>query len=124
MNNNSSYTIFDELMQELENSLIHGSMQVDMNARQQEINLELMAVAHLQTTIASNVLVLASRILGLPVEIRDQIAGCLGMSCEELRKIVETGGEITPDAAMNTAVLCLSSVLRSMKHIALEGKNL
>ncbi len=118
MNNSHEHTVFDELMQELESSLVQGSLQVGLAARQKEISIDLMAVAHLQTTIAASVLLLAERLMQLPCEMRNEITECLGLSHEDLRKIMETGKEITPDAAMKNAVISLSTVASSLKHTA------
>ncbi len=122
MRDEEKFTIFDGLMQQLEDSLEDGSLQVGLKACREEVNLDLMAIAHLQTSIAARVVILAGKLLNLPCEIRDSVMEHTGFTSEKVQQIVQKGGEITPAASLDAALVCLECVMRSMEQQAGTGE--
>ncbi len=115
MRNDPVFTYLDELMESLHACIVEGSLQVQLSARQAEVNLDLLAIAHLQTSISAHVLVLARKFLSLPCEVREQIMDQTGISAETIQKIEETGEDITCATAIDTAASCLQRVARCME---------
>ena len=109
-----TFTYLDKLMESLSACILEGSLQVQLTARQTEVNLDLLAIAHLQTTIAANVLVLARKLMDLPCEIREQIMECTGIHSQRVHEIVRMGEDITCATAIETAASCLQNVLQCL----------
>lgn len=116
MRDEEKFAIFDDLFCQLENSLIDGKLQRELCTRQKQVQLDLMAIAHLQTTISAHAVLFAEKILNLPCEIRDSVIEFTGLSRENVQEIVQKGGEITPGAAVDAATACLECVIRSLEQ--------
>ena len=116
MQSDSTFTYLEELMESLHACILEGSLNIHLSARQEEVNLDLMAIAHLQTTIAAHVLLLSQKLLKLPCEIRESILKAMGITQEDTRAIVCRGGDITCSDAFKTASACLQTVMRCMEQ--------
>jgi hypothetical protein len=118
MQPDSTFTYLDELMDSLSACIVEGSRKVRLSAGQAEVNMELMAIAHLQTTVAAHVLVLARKLVDLPCEIREDVMNSTGIALEEAQEILGIGENITCSDALNTAAVCLQTVMQCMEQTA------
>ncbi len=118
MQSESTFAYLDELMESLHSCILEGGMKVRLSARQSEVNMELMAIAHLQTTIAAHVLVLAKKLVDLPCEIREDVMNRTGIALEDAQEILGIGDNITCSDALNTASVCLQTVMQCMEQTA------